>query len=40
MVHVNYGTGNDGSDESSADAHRPLPVRWHTDSYVTLPFDR
>ena len=40
MAQVNYGTGKDVSDESSADAHEPLKVQWHTDSYVTVPFDR
>lgn len=37
---VNYGTGKDVSDESIADAKEPLQVKWHTDSYVNIPFDK
>ena len=40
IAQVNHGTGGDVSDESMADADGPLIVRWHTDSYVTVPFDR
>jgi uncharacterized protein len=40
IAQVNYGTGKDVSDESIADADGPLEVRWHTDSYVNVPFDR
>ena len=40
IAQVNYGTGRDVSDESIADAGAPLEVRWHADSYVTVPFDR
>ena len=40
IAQVNYGTGKDVSDESRADAGRDLKVRWHTDSYVTVPFER
>jgi len=40
IAQVNYGTGKDVSDESIADADRPLKVSWHTDSYVRVPFDR
>ena len=37
----NYGTGRDVSDESIADGDDgALQVRWHTDSYVKVPFDR
>jgi len=36
----NYGTGRDVSDESIADGDGALQVRWHTDSYVKVPFDR
>jgi uncharacterized protein len=39
MAQVNYGTGKDVSDESLADADGSLQVRWHTDSYVKIPFD-
>jgi uncharacterized protein len=34
---VNYGTGKDVSLESSADAGRPLKVRWHGGSYIDIP---
>jgi uncharacterized protein len=37
---VNHGTGRDVSDESIGDAHDPLEVRWHTDSYVEVPVRR
>ena len=40
IAQVNYGTGKDVSDESRADAGRDLKVRWHSDSYVTVPFER
>jgi putative CocE/NonD family hydrolase len=40
MAQVNYGTGGDVSDESVADAGRPLKVLWHTDSYLRVPFER
>jgi hypothetical protein len=33
-------SAKDVSDESLADADGPLQVRWHTDSYVKIPFDR
>ena len=39
IAQVNYGTGKDVSDESRADAGRDLKIRWHTDSYVTVPFE-
>lgn len=34
---INYGTGNDVSAESIADADVPLKIRWYNDSYVDLP---
>lgn len=40
IAQVNYGTGKDVSDESIANADGPLEVRWHTDSYVKVPFER
>jgi len=40
IAQVNYGTGKDVSDESRADAGRDLKVRWHSDSYLTVPFER
>ncbi|WP_444996318.1 CocE/NonD family hydrolase [Aliikangiella sp. IMCC44359] len=34
---VNYGTGKDVSDESIADATKPLEVNWLNSSYIHLP---
>jgi putative CocE/NonD family hydrolase len=34
---VNYGTGNDVSEESLADGTVPLKIRWYSDSYVDIP---
>jgi len=40
FAQVNYGTGGDVSDESVADAHEPLRVSWHTDSFIAVPLGR
>jgi putative CocE/NonD family hydrolase len=37
---INYGTGNDVSEESIADARPPLKIRWYNDSYVEIPVRR
>jgi putative CocE/NonD family hydrolase len=37
---INYGTGKDVSDESTADAKVPLKVQWLSDSYITVPVSR
>jgi hypothetical protein len=34
---INYGTGNDVSDESIADGRIPLRIRWYSDSYIEIP---
>jgi uncharacterized protein len=34
---INYGTGNDVSEESLADGAIPLKVDWYNDSYIDLP---
>jgi uncharacterized protein len=34
---VNYGTGNDVSEESIADGKIPLKIRWYNDSYIEIP---
>jgi len=34
---INYGTGNDVSGESVADARVPLRIRWYNSSYIDLP---
>jgi uncharacterized protein len=38
FAQVNYGTGNDVSDESIHDAGTPLAIRWHGDSFIKVPF--
>ena len=37
---LNYGTGNDVSEESIADGDLPIRVRWFADSYIDLPVRR
>jgi hypothetical protein len=37
---INYGTGNDVSEESIADGKIPLKIRWHNDSYIDIPVRR
>lgn len=37
---INYGTGNDVSEESVADGKIPLKIRWYGDSYVDVPVRR
>jgi uncharacterized protein len=37
---INYGTGNDVSEESIADADIPLKIQWHSDSYIEIPVRR
>jgi putative CocE/NonD family hydrolase len=37
---INYGTGNDVSEESIADGKIPLKVRWYSDSYIEIPIRR
>jgi predicted acyl esterase len=37
FAQVNYGTGQDVSDESIADAKEPLQVRWYNDSTIRVP---
>jgi uncharacterized protein len=34
---INYGTGEDVSDESIADATIPLKIRWYGSSYIDIP---
>jgi uncharacterized protein len=34
---VNYGTGNDVSEESIADGKIPMKIRWFGDSYIEIP---
>jgi hypothetical protein len=34
---INYGTGNDVSEESLDDATVPLRVRWYNTSFIELP---
>lgn len=37
---INYGTGKDVSQESLADARRPLTIRWYGESHLALPLGR
>lgn len=37
---INYGTGKDVSDETIADAGRPLEIRWFSSSFIDLPVQR
>jgi len=37
---INYGTGNDVSEESMDDGRVPLKVRWYGDSYIDIPIRR
>jgi putative CocE/NonD family hydrolase len=37
---INYGTGNDVSEESIADGKTPIKIRWHSDSYIDIPIRR
>jgi hypothetical protein len=37
---VNYGTGNDVSEESIVDGKIPVKIRWHNDSYIEIPIRR
>ncbi len=37
---INYGTGNDVSEESIADGKVPLKIRWYSDSYIDIPVRR
>jgi hypothetical protein len=37
---INYGTGNDVSEESLADGASAIKVRWFSDSYIELPVRR
>jgi uncharacterized protein len=37
---INYGTGNDVSEESIDDGRIPLKIRWHNDSYIDIPIHR
>lgn len=34
---INYGSGDDVSEESIADGKIPLEVRWYSDSYIEIP---
>jgi putative CocE/NonD family hydrolase len=37
---INYGTGGDVSEESSADGKVPLKILWYSDSYIDIPVRR
>ena len=35
---INYGMGDDVSDESIDDGAAPIKIRWYSDSYIDVPF--
>ena len=37
---INYGTGNDVSEETIADGRVPLKIQWYGDSYIDIPIRR
>ena len=37
---INYGTGDDVSEETIADGNIPIKIRWHNDSYIEVPIRR
>lgn len=37
---INYGTGNDVSEDSVADGKTPLKIEWYGDSYIEIPVRR
>lgn len=37
VFQINYGTGQDVSDETIADAGEPLTIQWFGDSYIDVP---
>jgi hypothetical protein len=37
---INYGTGNDVSDETIQDAKTPLEVKWYGGSYIDFPIGK
>jgi putative CocE/NonD family hydrolase len=37
---INYGTGNDVSEETITDGKIPLKIRWYGDSYLDIPVHR
>ncbi len=37
---INYGTGNDVSEDSIADGKIPLKIQWYGDSFIEIPISR
>jgi hypothetical protein len=37
---INYGTGNDVSEETISEGRVPLKLQWHNDSYIEIPVRR
>jgi putative CocE/NonD family hydrolase len=37
---INYGTGNDVSEETIADGKPPIRIQWYNDSYIDIPIRR
>ena len=40
FAQINYGTGNDVSDETVADAGDPLVARWYNNSFIDVPIGK
>lgn len=40
FAQINYGTGEDVSEESIKDAGAPLTVRWHGNGFINVPFGK
>jgi hypothetical protein len=37
---INYGTGNDVSEDTVAEGRIPIKIRWYGDSYIEIPMRR
>jgi putative CocE/NonD family hydrolase len=37
---INYGTGNDVSEDTAAEGRIPIKIRWYGDSYIEIPMRR
>ena len=37
---INYGTGNDVSEETMAEGRAPIKLQWHNDSFIEIPIRR
>lgn len=37
---MNYGSGKDVNDETIGDAHEPLRIQWHNESFIDIPIEQ